>query len=195
MGNYRETPKRSRVEVPFPASRGSRPRRPHARRPARNDAGTNPMLLNAGIVVLATLLTTVLLLAISGQLTDTTSARLIAVSPAPLPPASPANSQVSPPSLTPSPKQAQTIATPSPGNDEATPAATPDDAEVQAAIDAKLASEASLVQLGITATVNDGRVVLVGTAPSDELKERVAKLVRAIHGVRQVDNQIVVITQ
>ncbi len=189
MGNYREPPKRRRVEVPFPAAKGNNQRRPG--RSHQSDTGANRGLINAGIVVVVTLLTTVLLLAISGQLSDTTSANLLGASPAPVLPVT-ALPQLSP---TPSPQTTHAAATSAAEKPSPIPVSTPDDSEVQAAIDTKLDSDASLAQLGITATVNNGNVVLVGTAPSDEMKGKVERLVRAVKGVRQVDNQIVVISQ
>lgn len=191
MGNYREPPKRRRVEVPFPAAKGNKQKRPG--RSYQSDLGTNRGLKNAGIVALATLVTTVLLLAISGQLSDTTSANLLGASQVPVLSGT-ALPQLSPPPPTPTPAQAHTTAT-AVEQPSATPASTPDDREIQAAIDTRLESDANLVQLGITATVNNGNVVLVGTAPSDEMKGKVERLVRSVKGVRQVDNQLVVISQ
>jgi osmotically-inducible protein OsmY len=64
---------------------------------------------------------------------------------------------------------------------------------IQSEIDRKLSADGNLASLGITATVNDGKVILVGTAPSDELKAKVERLVRSIAGVKVVDNQIAVV--
>jgi len=165
----------------------------------RNDSdGTNRALIDAGIVVVSTLATTVLLLVVSGQIHDTTAANLIAQSPAPRPerivsaqptPQSslPLSSQLSSKAPTPS---ARSASTPLP---EIVLAGTPDDAAIQADIDKKLQDDARLSALGITATVSNGKVILVGTAPTDELKEQVEKLIRGIKGVKQIDNQIVVI--
>src|SRR5882762_11755291 len=83
MANYREPTKRRRVEVPVPSGRSARQRRVPQRPHPREVDDTNRAPIDAGIVVVTTLLTTVLLLAISGQLRDTTSANLIAQSPAP----------------------------------------------------------------------------------------------------------------
>jgi hypothetical protein len=150
-------------------------------------------------VIVSTLLTTVLLLAISGQIRDTTAADLIAQSPAPLPDR--LTTQATPqPSLSahaaPTPSAQPSRATATPAQEEATPATVgaSDDTAIQAAIDKKLQDDSSLSALGITATVSNGKVILVGTAPSDEMKVQVEKLVRAIKGVKQIDNQIVVIS-
>ena len=65
-----------------------------------------------------------------------------------------------------------------------------DDANVQAAIDKKLSDDPTLSSLGITATVIDGKVTLTGMVKSEALKARVEREVRAVKGVRTVDNQI-----
>jgi hypothetical protein len=197
MADNRGPTKKSRFEVPV--SSGRPPRHPSRgrrvqKRYQQGGNGTRPALINAGIVVAATLVTTLLLLGISGQMRDTTAANLIAKSPGP-PTGGVITVQPTPqpslPSATPSVPPSRAAASPSLEN--AAPA--PDDTEVQAAIDKKLGDDASLSQLGITATVSEGKVILVGTAPSDELKDKVEKLVRAVQGVKQIDNQIVVISQ
>jgi len=65
-----------------------------------------------------------------------------------------------------------------------------DDANVQAAVDKKLSDDPTLSSLGITATVIDGKVTLTGMVKSEALKARVEREVRAVKGVRTVDNQI-----
>lgn len=190
MGHYSEPQKRRRVEVPIPAGKGTRQKRAAARHYEQNADGTHRALIDAGIVVLATVLTTVLLLAVSGQIHDTTAENLISGSPAPL--------LLAPQPLasaTPTPQASRSLATPTTENPASTPVATPDDTEVQAAIDKKLGDDTSLSQLGITATVTDGTVILVGTAPSDEMRGKVEKLVHSVKGVKKIDNQIVVISQ
>ena len=92
-----------------------------------------------------------------------------------------------------SPQPGRALPTPSLAAESPTPAATPDDTAIQAAIDKKLGADDTLAALGITATVNEGKVILVGTAPSDELKAKVERLVRSVRGVKQVDNQIAVV--
>ena len=51
-----------------------------------------------------------------------------------------------------------------------------------------------LVFLDITATVTNGKVTVVGSVKSEQMKSKIEKLVRAIKGVKSVDNQIVVVT-
>jgi hypothetical protein len=68
------------------------------------------------------------------------------------------------------------------------------DASVQAAIDKKITDDPTLSQLGITATVLDGKVTLIGTVKTDALKKQVEQAIERIKGVKAVDNQISVIS-
>jgi uncharacterized integral membrane protein len=65
-----------------------------------------------------------------------------------------------------------------------------DDANVQAAIDKKLSDDPTLSSLGITATVLNGRVTLMGMVKSEALKAQVERAVRNVKGVKSIDNQI-----
>ncbi len=68
-----------------------------------------------------------------------------------------------------------------------------DDSTIQAAIDKQLADDPTLSTLGITATVMNGKVTLLGSVKNDGLKNQVEKMARRIKGVKAVDNQISVI--
>jgi hypothetical protein len=68
------------------------------------------------------------------------------------------------------------------------------DASVQAAIDKKITDDPTLSQLGITATVMDGKVTLLGVVKTEALKKQVEQTIQRIKGVRAVDNQISVIS-
>ena len=68
----------------------------------------------------------------------------------------------------------------------------PDDGSIQAAIDKKLQSDSTLSTLDVIASVQNGKVLLIGKVKSDQLKSQVEKTVRAIKGVQSVDNQITV---
>ena len=75
--------------------------------------------------------------------------------------------------------------------------ATKDELEVlkiQAEIDKRIADDRNLSKLDVTATVTNGRVILVGTVPTNELKSRIEKLARAVKGVKEVDNQIAAVS-
>ena len=68
------------------------------------------------------------------------------------------------------------------------------DASVQTAIDKKIADDPALSQLGITATVMDGKVTLLGVVKTEALKKQVEQAIQRIRGVKAVDNQISVIS-
>ncbi|MBA3806246.1 MAG: BON domain-containing protein [Acidobacteria bacterium] len=67
-----------------------------------------------------------------------------------------------------------------------------DDATVQINIDKKLTDDTTLGSLGIIATVVEGKVTLSGTVNSEDLKSRAERLIKAVKGVKRVDNQITV---
>lgn len=66
------------------------------------------------------------------------------------------------------------------------------DAAIQSEIDRRMAEDANLSTLGVTATVLDGKVTLIGTVESPALKSQVERMVKAVKGVRSVDNQVIV---
>ena len=68
------------------------------------------------------------------------------------------------------------------------------DTAVQTAIDKRLADDTMFSSLSITATVMDGKVTLLGTVKSEAQKADVEKAIRSIKGVKQIDNQIMVIS-
>ena len=72
------------------------------------------------------------------------------------------------------------------------PANTSNDGAVQMAIDKKISDDPVMSTLGITTTVLDGKVTLTGTVKSETLKSQFDRMVRGVKGVKQVDNQIVV---
>ena len=66
------------------------------------------------------------------------------------------------------------------------------DSTVQAAVDKRLADDPEFSTLGITASVIDGKAMLLGTVKTEELKTRIERAVKQIKGVKAVDNQITV---
>jgi BON domain len=64
------------------------------------------------------------------------------------------------------------------------------DSAVQSAIDKKISEDPSLSSLGITAMVMDGKVTLMGIVHSQAEKARVERAIRAVKGVKLIDNQI-----
>jgi len=66
----------------------------------------------------------------------------------------------------------------------------PDDGAIQSAIDKKLNDDPVFSSLGITATVLNGKVTLMGSVKTEALKSQVERAVRNVKGVKSVDNQI-----
>ena len=67
------------------------------------------------------------------------------------------------------------------------------DSTIQTAVDKKLADDPEISTLGITATVLNGKVMLIGTVKTEEMKTRIERIVRQVKGVKNIDNQISVI--
>lgn len=190
MANSRRPSSRSRFDVPLNRE-SARSNRPRGKQPSRGLGETNRALFNGLIIGGATVLTTLLLLAISGQIFDSTSVSLIPQSAPPSTAITLGSPSPTPSLPSSSPSPPKTRATPSPTAE--TPASTPDDTVIQSEVDRKLSADGNIASLGITATVSEGQVILVGTVPSDELKAKVERLVRSIAGVKVVDNQIAVV--
>jgi hypothetical protein len=149
-------------------------------------------LADAAIIVGATLATTLFLLFISGQMQDTTSGNLSWSTARPTTTSAKQTPQPSP-LAHPTPSASLATSTPAVPEGGAT-TDVPDDAAIQAEIDKRIADDPNFSKLDITATVTKGKVMLVGTAPTTEFKTRIEKLVRAIRGVKEVDNQIVAVS-
>ena len=108
-----------------------------------------------------------------------------------------------PVAMQPSPKQSPTPApspqsTPSPSARQSpeptleTTVTIPDDASIESQIEKILASDPVLSQLDVSTLVESGKVTLVGSVHSPDMKQRVERAVRSVKGVITVDNQLVV---
>jgi hypothetical protein len=191
-----EQARRSRVVVETPTAR----REVTQTETVRNDrGGISGATVGIIVVVAIALITIVVLFLMNGQSTDTTNANLAEQQPAAQQPVivqQPAQQQ--PPVIIqqPAPVANQPpviINQPAPAGGSA-PVNTSNDGAVQTAIDQKISEDPNLSSLGITATVLDGKVTVTGTVKSEALKSQVDRMLRAIKGVKQVDNQIVVMS-
>lgn len=189
-----EQAKRSRVVVETPTSRREVTRTEAVR---SDRGGISGATVGVIVVVAIALITIVVLFLMNGQNADTVNANLAAQQQAAQQPVivqQPAQQQ-QPPVIIQQPAQQQPPpviiqqAAPSGGS---APVNTSDDGAVQTSIDKKISDDPTLSSLGITATVLDGKVTLTGTVKSEALKSQVDRTIRAIKGVKQVDNQIVV---
>ena len=160
------------------------------RRPSRAFQGRNsPEVWVAISVIIAAALATFLALFLTSRPFDPMSA---SVEPQQLVPAGP-NLSPTPkgsPTMTPTPQTA-IPSPPSVGGGEAI-ATPPDDATIQSNIERTLASDPVLSGMDVSTLVENGKVTVVGSVTSAELKQRVERAVRAVKGVSGVDNQLVV---
>ena len=67
------------------------------------------------------------------------------------------------------------------------------DSTIQTAVDKKLSDDPEISTLGITASVVNGKAMLIGTVKTEEMKTRIEQMVKQVKGVKAVDNQISVI--
>ena len=94
----------------------------------------------------------------------------------------------------PAPATQPIIVTP-PAGGSTTSAATESinlDSNIQLAIDKRLTEDPAFSSLGITASVINQKVMLVGTVKTEALKADIERMVKQIKGVKIVDNQIIV---
>jgi hypothetical protein len=193
-----EQARRSRVVVETPTAR----REVTQTEAVRNDrGGISGATVGVIVVVAIALITIVVLFLMNGQsTTDNANANLAAQQqPAQQPPVivqQPAPQQ-QPPVIIQQPAtgaQPPVIVNPPAPSGGSAPVNTSDDGAVQMAIDKKISDDPTLSSLGITATVLDGKVTLTGTVKSEAIKSQLDRTLRAIKGVKQVDNQIVVMS-
>jgi len=194
MAYDEEQAKRSRVVVQTPTSRREVVESESVRAPERS--GISAGMVGVLVVVAIALITILVLFWMSNQPTSDANANL-AAQQQPAPPQTtivqqPAAQQ--PPVIIQQPapvtQPAPVIVNPAGGGTATNPN---DDSTIQAAIDKQLADDPTFSTLGITATVMDGKVTLLGSVKNDGLKNQVEKMVRRLKGVKAVDNQISVI--
>jgi hypothetical protein len=192
-----EQARRSRVVVETPTSR----REVTHTEAVRNDrGGISGATVGIIVVVAIALITIVVLFLMNGQQTDTTNANLAEQQPAAQQPVivqQPAQQQ-QPPVIIQQPAPAGNqppviINQPAPAGASA-PVNTSNDGPIQMAIDKKISDDPTLSTLGITTTVLDGKVTVTGTVKSEALKSQIDRMLRAVKGVKQVDNQIIVMS-
>ena len=198
MAYDEEQARRSRVVVETPTERREVVSSQSVRTP--DNSGISAGMVGVLVVVAIALITMLVLFWLSSQPT-TDNANLAAQQQPPTVVQQPAPAQ-QPPVIIQQPAPATTqpapiIVTP-PADGTTMPAesagsAANMDSTIQAAVDKKLADDSEISTLGITATVLDGKVMLVGTVKTEELKTRIERMVKQIKGVKAVDNQISVI--
>lgn len=191
-----EQAKRSRVVVETPTSRREVT---HTEAVHSDRGGISGATVGVIVVVAIALITIVVLFLMNGQNADTTNANLAAQQqPAQQPVIiqQPAQQQQPPVIIqqpAPAANQPPVIINQPAASGGSAPVNTSNDGAVQTAIDKKIGDDPTLSTLGVTATVLDGKVTLTGSVKSEALKSQVDRTIRAVKGVKQVDNQIVVV--
>lgn len=185
--------RRSRVVVETPTSRREVTHTEAVRGDRGGVSGTTVGII---VVVAIALITIVVLFLMNGQQnTDTVNANTVQ-QPAqqPVIVQQPAQQQQPPviiqqPAALPAQQPPVIINQPAPASGSTSTGSQ--DGSIQTAIDKAIADDPALSALGITATILDGKVTLTGSVKSEALKTQVERAIRAIRGVKQVDNQIV----
>lgn len=202
MSYDEEQQKRSRVVIETPTARREVVQTVTARAPERRGVSTGVV---AALVIGTVALVTLLFLFILNRQNSGTEVNanvqtaerpvqqqpvIIQQQPTPLPQTpiiiqQPATTTAQPPVIIEQPAPATTAP------ETARPSGT-DDSAIQSAIDKKMAEDAALSTVGVSITVTDGKVTLIGTVDTQALKSQVERLVKTVKGVRTVDNQIIV---
>jgi BON domain-containing protein len=195
MAYDEEQAKRSRVVVETPTERREVVSSQSVRTP--DNSGISAGMVGVLVVVAIALITMLVLFWLSSQ-PATDNANLTAQQP-PTVVQQPAPVQQPPVIIqqpAPATQPAPIVVTPPAGGTTAStvPAESVNiDSTIQAAVDKKLSDDPEISPLGITATVLNGKVMLLGTVKTEEMKTRIERMVKQIKGVKQVDNQISVI--
>ena len=195
MSYDEEQARRSRVVVETPSERREVVHSQAVRTPDRS--GISAGMVGVLVVVAIALITMLVLFWMSSQpTTDTTSTTAaqqpttVVQQPAQQPPV--IIQQPAPVTTQPAP----IVVTPPAGGTTApteTQRAANIDSSIQTTIDKRLMDDPTFSSLGITATVMDGKVTLLGTVKNQELKDQVERMVKQVKGVKSVDNQITVL--
>lgn len=195
-----ESERQSRVVVDTPTQRREFVESHSVRDPDRSSisAGTVGVI----VVVAIALITMLVLFWMSNQNRMDQNANLAAQQPPPTTVVQQPAAQQPPVIIqqpAPATQQAPIIVTPPSGGSVASApnssAPVNDDMNVQAAIDKRLTDDPALSSLGVTATVINGKVTLLGTVKTEALKAQVEQAVRRIKGVKDLDNQITVVSE
>jgi len=195
MAYDEEQARKSRVVVETPNERREVVHSQSVRTPESN--GISAGMVGVLVVVAIALITMLVLFWMSSQQT-TDNANMTAQQPTIIQQPAPAQQ---PPVIVQQPapvtQPAPIIVTPPAGGSTSTmPAETVNmDSTVQAAIDKRLTDDPQLSTLGITATVMNGKVTLLGIVKTEALKAQAERVVKQVKGVKQVDNQITVMSE
>ena len=197
MAYDEEQAKRSRVVVETPNERREVVSSQSVRTP--DNSGISAGMVGVLVVVAIALITMLVLFWLSSQPSTTDNANLAAQQQQPPTVVQQPAPVQQPPVIiqqpAPATQPAPIVVTPPAGGTTAPPADTTNmDSTIQAAVDKKLADDTEISTLGITASVLNGKVMLLGTVKTEEMKTRIERMVKQVKGVKAVDNQISVLS-
>jgi BON domain-containing protein len=198
MAYDEEQARKSRVVVETPNERREVVHSQSVRTP--DNSGISAGMVGVLVVVAIALITMLVLFWLSSQPATTDNANIAATQQPPTVVQQPAPVQQPPVIIqqpAPATQPAPIVVTPPAGGSTAStvPAETTNiDSTVQAAVDKRLSDDPEISTLGITASVLNGKVMLLGTVKTEEMKTRIERMVKQIKGVKAVDNQISVIS-
>ena len=197
MAYDEEQAKRSRVVVETPTER----REVVHSQSVRDNSGISAGMVGVLVVVAIALITMLVLFWMSSQ-QATDNANVAATQPPPTTVVQQPAPVQQPPVIVqqpaPATQPAPIIVTPPAGGSTSSTVPTQSvnmDSTIQAAVDKKMSDDPEISTLGITASVIDSKVTLLGTVKSEALKTQVERLVKQVKGVKSVDNQISVIAE
>jgi hypothetical protein len=198
MSYDEEQARKSRVVVETPSERREVVHTQSVRSDDRS--GVSAGMEGVLVVVAIALITMLVLFWMSTQPTDTASTTAtqptttIVEQPAPATQQPPVIIQQPAPVTT---QPAPIIVTPPAGGTTASgtgsTSAADVDSSIQNEIDKRLLDDSVFSTLGITASVLNGKVTLLGTVKSEALKTQIEQMVHKVKGVKQIDNQITVL--
>jgi cytoskeletal protein RodZ len=186
MADYSNRGNRNRIVIKAQSRSDRRGPQSYSRRPAPK---TKESLLAISVIAAAALATFIALF-LTSRPYDPMNSTVLPQQTIPLGPAA----------VQPSPKPSPSTSTqtkaaagqsPTPAT-ETTGAAGTNDAGIQAQIERALAADSVLSNLDVSTLVEGGKVTLVGSVGSADLKNRVEKAISSVRGVVTVDNQLVV---
>ena len=194
MAYDEEQARRSRVVVETPSERREVVHSQSVRTP--DNSGISAGMIGVLVVVAIALITMLVLFWLSTQPT-TENSNLAAQQPTVIEQPAPVQQ---PPVIiqqpAPATQPAPIVVTPPAGGTTTMPTESVNmDSTIQATIDKRLMDDAEFSTLGITASVINGKVTLLGTVKTEALKGQVERAVKQIKGVKEVDNQISVIAE
>jgi BON domain len=194
MAYDEEQARRSRVVVETPTERREVVHSQSVRTP--DDSGISAGMVGVLVVVAIAMITMLVLFWLSTQ-PATENSNLAAQQPTVVEQPAPVQQ---PPVIiqqpAPATQPAPIIVAPPAGGTTTVPAESVNiDSTLQAAIDKRLMDDPEFSTLGITASVLNAKVTLLGTVKTETLKGQIERAVKQIKGVKEVDNQISVIAE